>query len=51
MLEAIHRLNISTCVCLRATENQNPELLKKAVRYLFMDQNGSPSFLGDKATS
>ncbi len=51
MLEAAHRLKVPTCICLRVHENINPEIMKLAVKYLFEDRLGTPSFLGDESVN
>jgi pyruvate-formate lyase len=48
ILEATHQLKIPTSLCVRVHEQLNPELLYRAVEYLFQDKNGTPSFIGDK---
>ena len=47
MLEATHLLKIPTNVCLRVHEKLDPELMRRAVTYLFEDRKNTPSFLGD----
>ena len=49
MIEAAHRLKIPTNICLRVHENIDKDFLYLAVKYLFEDKLGTPSFLGDKA--
>ena len=51
MLEAMHKLKIPTCICVRVHENINKDLMYKAVKYLFEDRTGAPNFLGDKAVT
>ncbi len=46
-LEATHRLKTPTSLTVRVHEKLNPDLLRMAVKYLFEDKNGTPSFIGD----
>ena len=47
-LEATHLLKIPTSLTVRVHEKLNGDLLERAVKYMFDDKNGTPSFIGDK---
>ena len=49
VLEASHWLKIPNAICVRVHRDIDPGLMELAVRYLFEDKHGSPSFIGDKA--
>jgi formate C-acetyltransferase len=49
VLEAAHWLRIPNCICLGLHKDIDPELVRLAVKYLFEDKHGSPSFIGVKA--
>ena len=49
VLEAAHWLRIPNAICLSVHDKINPELMNLAVKYLFEDKHGSPSFIGAKA--
>ncbi|MBN2853201.1 MAG: formate acetyltransferase [Clostridia bacterium] len=49
VIEAAHRIRIPTSICLRVHDNMDKGVLELAVKYLFEDDMGTPSFLGHDA--
>jgi len=48
ILEALHRMKVTSNITVRVWEGLDEELFHKAVQYLFEDRNGSPRFMGEK---
>ena len=48
VLEALHRMKVTSNITVRVWEGLDEELFHKAVQYLFEDRNGSPRFIGEK---
>lgn len=48
LIEAARELKITTNICIRVHEKQDPKLLRKAVEYMFKDRIAYFNFLGDK---
>ena len=48
-LEAAHWLRIPNAICVGVHRDIDPELMRLAVKYLYEDKHGSPSFIGTKA--
>ena len=49
VLEAAHWLRIPNAICVSVHKDMDMELMNLAVKYLFEDKHGSPSFIGLKA--
>jgi len=47
-LDAAYKLKATTNICIRVHDKQNPELLKKAVEYIFKDRTPYFNFISDK---